>query len=40
VRRMSYAIAHSDNKNPLIRESIELLKKHNLGGSVLREMNK
>ena len=28
VRRMSYAIAHSDNKNPLIRESIELLKKH------------
>lgn len=33
VRRMSYAIAHSDNKNPLIRESIELLKKHNLGGS-------
>ena len=40
VRRMSYAIARSDNKNPLIRESIELLKKHNLGGSVLREMNK
>lgn len=40
VRRMSYAIAHSNNKNPLIRESVEFLKKHNLGGSVLREMNK
>ena len=40
VRRMSYAIAHSDNKNPLIRESVEFLKKRGLGGSVLREMNK
>lgn len=40
VRRMSYAIAHSNNKNPLIRQSVDFLKKHNLGGSVIREMNK
>ena len=41
VRRMSYAIVRIRTTKPLIPQIIELLKKqHNLGGSVLREMNK
>ena len=36
IRRMSYALKRSGINDKLVRQSVELLKKHDLGGSILR----
>jgi len=40
VRRMSYQIKRDGTNDAMVKQSVEFLKKHNLGGSVLCEEGK
>lgn len=39
IRRLSYALKRAGGNDKLVMQSVELLKRHNLGGEVMREMN-
>lgn len=38
VRRMSYALKRSGGNDKLVFQSVDFLKRHNLSGSILREL--
>ena len=39
VRRMSYALKRAGTNDALVMQSVEFLKRNNLGGNVLREQS-
>lgn len=39
VRRMSYALKRAGTSDALVMQSVEFLKRNNLGGNVLREQS-
>ena len=39
VRRMSYALKRAGTNDSLVMQSVEFLKRNNLGGNVLREQS-